>query len=69
MGKPWSEIKHKARRPKPSIYWTLFQLWRVWRRVPALRLGQLIVISVPAGDDVFYLRDEFLIKRLQDTWR
>lgn len=49
------------------MYWTLFQLWRVWRRFPMLRLGQLVEVSTPAGLDLFYMHDEHLIRMMR--WR
>lgn len=55
------------RSKKPSMYWTLFQLWRVWRRFPMLRLGQLVEVSTPAGLDLFYMHDEHLIRMMR--WR
>lgn len=56
---------------KPSICWTLFRLWRAWRRQPELRLGQLIDNALYWGEtvpypDLFNIRDENLIKLIED---
>jgi hypothetical protein len=55
----------KGRR-KPSILWTLFRIWRVWRHYPSLRLGQFLECAAVTLHDpaLFYLRDEDLVAKL-----
>lgn len=57
------------RQPKPSILWTLFRVWRVWRRCPTQRLGQLISNAIyrdVAPIDLFNLYDDSLVACLDD---
>jgi uncharacterized protein YihD (DUF1040 family) len=37
-----------------------------WSRSPDLRLGQLLANLLRLGEDIFYLEDEILLKRLRE---
>lgn len=51
---------------KPPIWLTLFRVWRVWRRAPELRLGQLVCSVKFVNDcDPFYVYDEDLPELLE----
>lgn len=61
-------IEVQKRRPKPRILWTLFRLWRAWRKCPYMRLGQLIDNAMwidDHGPDLFNIYDESLINRIE----
>lgn len=56
-------------KKKPPILWTLFHLWRVWRRWPQLRLGQLLVCALTDYDltiHLFNLHDETIVAELKE---
>jgi hypothetical protein len=46
-----------------SVLWLV---WRLWRRHPCLRFGQLLCY-VGRGTDVFYLQDDDLKCRITDV--
>ena len=44
---------------------------RIWEEYPDLRLGQLIVNTIPPGHDnvdLYYLEDEKLVEKLKATY-
>jgi hypothetical protein len=41
---------------------TILELWKAWRKVPYLRLGQLLVNAQP--NELFYREDDELIQDL-----
>jgi hypothetical protein len=67
VAKAWANMPST----KPQILWTLYRVWRVWRRCPDQRLGQLIDnamfptrISATGRTNLFNVRDEKLVEHL-----
>jgi uncharacterized protein YihD (DUF1040 family) len=56
-----------ARDPK-RIAEVLDLIEAIWKKHPDLRLGQLIFNTCPRQDDLFYLEDDELYKRLCERY-
>ena len=44
----------------------LKEIEKHWKKYPDLRLGQLFVDAMRISDDLFYIEDEKLVKRLKE---
>lgn len=66
-----SEMFKKERKMRdPERITRILEFLRViWSRNPDLRLGQLLLnCAYPNTDDIYYLEDDELLKRLEETY-
>lgn len=58
------DLRAKTNKQKEII---INRILEKWKKNPSLRLGQLLMCSISSNDDLFYIEDEVLAKKVETT--